>query len=176
MVSPTPKWYITGSLTGQCNSNTPLSSTCQCVLITEWWTCLLVCICYDLIAVNRRSCFFSSAFVTQFRHKCSTSFCTIFLQYWYAYWIALLFRSLPLRFWVNVIKNPDFVFDIHKSHTVDACLSVVAQIFMDSCSLTDYKPSKDSPATKLLFAKDIPRYREWVNRWVAAPIYLTHTH
>lgn len=28
--------------------------------------------------------------------------------------------SLPLRFWVNVIKNPQFVFDIHKGSITDA--------------------------------------------------------
>ena len=72
--------------------------------------------------------------------------------------------SLPLRFWVNVIKNPDFVFDIHKSNIVDACLSVVAQIFMDSCSLSEHRLGKDSPSSKLLYAKDIPRYRKWVER------------
>lgn len=37
--------------------------------------------------------------------------------------------SVPLRFWVNIIKNPDFVFDIHKSTTVDSCLSVIAQVW-----------------------------------------------
>lgn len=65
---------------------------------------------------------------------------------------------------MNVIKNPDFVFDIHKSNIVDACLSVVAQIFMDSCSLTEQRLSKDSPSSKLLYAKDIPKYRMWVDR------------
>lgn len=48
-------------------------------------------------------------------------------------------NSLPLRFWVNLIKNPNFVFDIHKSNIVDACLSVVAQTFMDSCSTSDHR-------------------------------------
>ena len=37
-------------------------------------------------------------------------------------------NALSLRFWVNMIKNPEFVFDINKSHTVDACLSVIAQV------------------------------------------------
>ena len=36
--------------------------------------------------------------------------------------------SLFLRFWVSLIKNPDFVFDIHKSATVDACLTIIAQV------------------------------------------------
>lgn len=50
--------------------------------------------------------------------------------------------SLPLRFWVNLIKNPNFVFDIHKSNIVDSCLSVVAQTFMDSCSTSDHRLGK----------------------------------
>ena len=77
-----------------------------------------------------------------------------------------LFFSLPLRFWVNVVKNPDFVFDINKSNIVDSCLSVVAQTFMDSCSMSENKLSKDSPSSKLLYAKDIPKYKKWVERSV----------
>ena len=72
--------------------------------------------------------------------------------------------SLPLRFWVNMMKNPDFVFDINKSHIVDSCLSVVAQTFMDSCSMSDHRLGKDSPSSKLLYAKDIPKYKKWVER------------
>lgn len=72
--------------------------------------------------------------------------------------------SLPLRFWVNVIKNPQFVFDIHKNSITDACLSVVAQTFMDSCSTSEHKLGKDSPSNKLLYAKDIPNYKNWVER------------
>ncbi|XP_070491742.1 plexin-A4 [Chironomus tepperi] len=74
-------------------------------------------------------------------------------------------NSLPLRFWVNLIKNPNFVFDVHKSNIVDSCLSVVAQTFMDSCSTSDHRLGKDSPSSKLLYAKDIPCYREWVERY-----------
>ena len=48
-------------------------------------------------------------------------------------------NALSLRFWVNMIKNPEFVFDINKSHTVDACLSVIAQAFIDGCSFADTK-------------------------------------
>ncbi|KAL1130244.1 hypothetical protein AAG570_013182 [Ranatra chinensis] len=76
-------------------------------------------------------------------------------------------NSLPLRFWVNFIKNPDFIFDINKTTTVDSCLSVIAQTFMDSCSTTDHRLGKDSPSNKLLFAKDIPQYREMVAKFYA---------
>lgn len=72
--------------------------------------------------------------------------------------------SLPLRFWVNMIKNPQFVFDIHKNSITDACLSVVAQTFMDSCSTSEHRLGKDSPSNKLLYAKDIPSYKNWVER------------
>uniref|UniRef100_A0AAV2LWJ2 Plexin-A1 n=1 Tax=Knipowitschia caucasica TaxID=637954 RepID=A0AAV2LWJ2_KNICA len=74
-------------------------------------------------------------------------------------------NCLPLRFWVNVIKNPQFVFDIHKNSISDACLSVVAQTFMDSCSTSEHKLGKDSPSNKLLYAKDIPNYKNWVERY-----------
>jgi hypothetical protein len=87
---------------------------------------------------------------------------------------------------VNFIKNPDFIFDVNKTTTVDGCLSVIAQTFMDSCSTTDHRlgrftfffnvflvnfiknisflfiKGKDSPSNKLLFAKDIPQYRNMV--------------
>lgn len=58
------------------------------------------------------------------------------------YLLLLFIFSLPLRFWVNLIKNPNFVFDIHKSNIVDSCLSVVAQTFMDSCSTSDHRLGK----------------------------------
>ncbi|XP_078520777.1 plexin-A3 [Lissotriton helveticus] len=74
-------------------------------------------------------------------------------------------NCLPLRFWVNVIKNPQFVFDIHKNSITDACLSVVAQTFMDSCSTSEHRLGKDSPSNKLLYAKDIPNYKTWVERY-----------
>nr|CAD7441812.1 unnamed protein product [Timema bartmani] len=74
-------------------------------------------------------------------------------------------NSLPLRFWVNFIKNPDFIFDINKTTTVDSCLSVIAQTFMDSCSTAEHRLGKDSPSNKLLFAKDIPHYREMVSHF-----------
>ena len=55
--------------------------------------------------------------------------------------------SLPLRFWVNVIKNPEFVFDINKSATVDSCLSTVASAYIDACSTKEYPYSKVSSLT-----------------------------
>ncbi|XP_048642922.1 plexin-D1, partial [Marmota marmota marmota] len=74
-------------------------------------------------------------------------------------------RSLPLRFWVNILKNPQFVFDIEKTDHIDACLSVIAQAFIDACSISDLQLGKDSPTNKLLYAKEIPEYRKVVQRY-----------
>ncbi|XP_055858104.1 plexin-B isoform X1 [Episyrphus balteatus] len=74
-------------------------------------------------------------------------------------------NSLPLRFWVNFIKNPDFIFDVNKTTTVDSCLSVIAHTFIDACSTTEHRLGKDSPSNKLLFAKDIPQYRKMVKQF-----------
>lgn len=55
-----------------------------------------------------------------------------------------LSHSLPLRFWVNILKNPQFVFDIEKTDHIDACLSVIAQAFIDACSISDLQLGKVS--------------------------------
>ncbi|XP_051976290.1 plexin-C1-like isoform X2 [Xyrauchen texanus] len=69
-------------------------------------------------------------------------------------------NSLPLRFWVNILKNPNFVFsDMVKTPHLDGCLSVIAQAFMDSFSLVEQHLDKHSPTNKLLYAKDIPKYK-----------------
>nr|XP_025046132.1 plexin-B1-like isoform X1 [Pelodiscus sinensis]XP_025046133.1 plexin-B1-like isoform X1 [Pelodiscus sinensis] len=76
-------------------------------------------------------------------------------------------NSLPLRFWVNIIKNPQFVFDVQTSDNMDAVLLVIAQTFMDSCTVADHKLGRDSPINKLLYARDIPRYKQMVERYYA---------
>ncbi|KAI9519714.1 hypothetical protein NQZ68_025853 [Dissostichus eleginoides] len=72
-------------------------------------------------------------------------------------------NSLPLRFWVNILKNPHFTFDVHVSEVVDASLSVIAQTFMDACTKSEHKLSRDSPSNKLLYAKEISSYKKMVD-------------
>ncbi|XP_062928360.1 plexin-C1-like [Mobula hypostoma] len=74
-------------------------------------------------------------------------------------------NSLPLRFWINIIKNPQFVFDIEKTPHLDSCLSVIAQAFMDSFSLSSQHLGKHSPTNKVLYARDVPRYKEEVRNY-----------
>jgi plexin A len=71
-------------------------------------------------------------------------------------------NSLALRFWVNLIKNPEFIFDINKSAIVDSCLSVIAQAFIDGCSSSDNKPTINSPTSKLLYNKEVQGYKNSV--------------
>nr|XP_057933721.1 plexin-C1 isoform X2 [Doryrhamphus excisus] len=74
-------------------------------------------------------------------------------------------NSLPLRFWVNILKNPHFVFDMDKSPHLDGCLSVIAQAFMDSFSLSEIQLGKHAPTNKLLYAKDIPKFKQEVKAY-----------
>ncbi|VDM40546.1 unnamed protein product [Toxocara canis] len=67
-----------------------------------------------------------------------------------------------LRFWVNVISNVDYVLDVQRTVAVDASLAVIAQTLVDACSTTKHRLGKESPSSKLLFAKDIERYRHMV--------------
>lgn len=43
---------------------------------------------------------------------------------------------------MNILKNPQFVFDIDKTDHIDACLSVIAQAFIDACSISDLQLGK----------------------------------
>ncbi|GLD48149.1 plexin-C1, partial [Lates japonicus] len=74
-------------------------------------------------------------------------------------------NSLPLRFWVNILKNPQFVFDMEKTPHLDGCLSVIAQAFMDSFSLSETQLGKHAPTNKLLYAKDIPKFKQEVKAY-----------
>uniref|UniRef100_A0A673A165 Plexin B3 n=1 Tax=Sphaeramia orbicularis TaxID=375764 RepID=A0A673A165_9TELE len=73
-------------------------------------------------------------------------------------------NSLPLRFWVNILKNPQFVLDVQVTDSIDAVLSVIAQTFIDSCTTSEHKVGRDSPVNKLLYAREIPRYKQLVER------------
>ncbi|XP_053156296.1 plexin-B3 isoform X2 [Hemicordylus capensis] len=73
-------------------------------------------------------------------------------------------NSLLLRFWVNTLKNPQFIFDVRVSDNVDANLSVIAQTFIDACTTAEHKVGRDSPVNKLLYAREIPQYKQMVEK------------
>ncbi|KAM5171990.1 plexin-C1 [Mantella aurantiaca] len=74
-------------------------------------------------------------------------------------------NSLPLRFWINILKNPQFVLDIKKTALLESCLSVIAQAFMDGFSLAEQQLGKSAPTNKLLYAKDIPQFKEEIRSY-----------
>ena len=75
-----------------------------------------------------------------------------FYYKWFILVVVLIFLSLPLQFWVNVIKNPEFVFDINKSVIVDSCLSTVASAYIDACFTKEYPYSKVSSLLEIVLA------------------------
>ena len=64
---------------------------------------------------------------------------------------------------MNIIKNPEFVFDIHKSATVDGCLTVVAQAYIDGTSTSDLQYNKDTPSARLLYVNEVKAYKKRIN-------------
>ncbi|XP_077977794.1 plexin-A2-like [Glandiceps talaboti] len=74
-------------------------------------------------------------------------------------------NSLPLRVWANMLKSPQFLFDIRVSNTVKESLYIVAQTFIDACSKIERKLGVKSPANKLLYAKEIPIYKDKVDAY-----------
>lgn len=73
-------------------------------------------------------------------------------------------NAFLLRFWMNFIKNPNYILDVEKSNTLDASLSTIAQTLIDSCS-SQQKLNKDSSCNKMLFANDVPKYKNLVKRF-----------
>lgn len=73
-------------------------------------------------------------------------------------------NAYVLRFWMQLLHNPDCLFDIQRQQCLDASLTVIGQTLIDAFSSTDAPLGKESPSSKLLFAKDIVRYRPVANR------------
>ncbi|KAI6187233.1 hypothetical protein M3Y98_00220500 [Aphelenchoides besseyi] len=73
-------------------------------------------------------------------------------------------NAYVLRFWMQLLHNSDCLFDIQRQASIDASLTVIGQTMVDAFSRTDLPLNKDSPSSKLLFAKDIARYRPVATR------------
>uniref|UniRef100_A0A671Y7G4 Plexin b2a, tandem duplicate 1 n=1 Tax=Sparus aurata TaxID=8175 RepID=A0A671Y7G4_SPAAU len=67
-------------------------------------------------------------------------------------------NSLPSRFWVNILRNPHFIFDVHVTEVVDASLHVISQTFMDACTKSEHKLSRVSTLLKEMFDAHIYIY------------------
>jgi hypothetical protein len=95
-------------------------------------------------------------------------------------------NSYFLRYWINLIKNPEFLLSIDsqsspsmlttnpaasltpptssKNVLVDSSLTCIAQTLLDACSNTETHNLYDtnSPLNRLLFIREVPRYREMI--------------
>lgn len=64
-----------------------------------------------------------------------------------------------LRFWMQLIHNPDTLFDVQCHSFLAGSLSVIGQTLMDIFIQSEIPLSKESPSSKLLFAREISKYR-----------------
>ncbi|KAJ3612087.1 hypothetical protein NHX12_020364 [Muraenolepis orangiensis] len=81
-------------------------------------------------------------------------------------------NSLPLRFWVNILRNPQFIFDVHVTEVVDASLHVIAQTFMDACTKTEHKLSREISTYK----KMVDDYYKGIRQMVPVSDQDMNTH
>ena len=66
------------------------------------------------------------------------------------------------RVWGPLIGSPQIIFEIDVPCHVEPCLDILRHVFVESWTQTPHKVSKESPPQKLLFHKDIPRYRNLI--------------
>ncbi|XP_052080607.1 plexin-B-like [Mytilus californianus] len=66
------------------------------------------------------------------------------------------------RVWAPLIGKPDILFDVSVPAYVEPCMDILRQVFVESFTQTAHKFNKESPPQKLLFHKDIPRYRKLI--------------
>ncbi|XP_022105398.1 plexin-B-like isoform X2 [Acanthaster planci] len=67
---------------------------------------------------------------------------------------------LPLRFWANAIKHPDYIFDIRPSRSVEASLDVIAQLFHDAHDTKSQKLGRETSINKLLYGRERTKYHD----------------
>ncbi|XP_071961387.1 plexin-A4-like [Antedon mediterranea] len=77
-------------------------------------------------------------------------------------------NSLGQRFWVTVITHPNFIFDILQTLPVEAALKIIAETLLDSCSVEAIKYTKDTSTNRLLYTREVPKYREYVNNFYSS--------
>lgn len=74
---------------------------------------------------------------------------------------------LFLRYWTQLIKNPDIIFDCKRTSLLDSSLDCISQAFIDSCSSLDAHNLYDtnSPTNRLLFIREVPRYKLMIDQF-----------
>ena len=68
-----------------------------------------------------------------------------------------------LKFWLNILKNPQLVFDINKTVLIDASLQSILQVFIDCCS--EISSLEHVTTNHLIFSNDIRRYKSLIDHF-----------
>ncbi|KAL3077577.1 hypothetical protein niasHS_012283 [Heterodera schachtii] len=89
-------------------------------------------------------------------------------------------NCLVLRFWQQFLHCPDLLFDVPpRPASLAGSLAVVGQTLVEAFSRADLDLSSASPSSRLLFARDIARFRpraEELFRWIAAQPRISAQH
>ncbi|XP_033647915.1 plexin-B-like [Asterias rubens] len=72
---------------------------------------------------------------------------------------------LPLRFWSNAIKHPDYIFDINLSPSVEASMQMIGQLFHDAHDTKTGKPGQESSVNKFLYSRERTKYQRLVRQY-----------
>lgn len=62
---------------------------------------------------------------------------------------------------MNTLKNPQLIFDVRVSDNVDAILAVIAQTFIDSCTLSEHKVGRVRAELASATARGLRRKGLW---------------
>ena len=58
---------------------------------------------------------------------------------------------------MNALKNPQLIFDVRVSDNVDAILAVIAQTFIDSCTISEHKVGRVKAEPALVASRGLTR-------------------
>lgn len=72
-----------------------------------------------------------------------------------------------IRYWANLIKNPDLLLEFEKKPLIDSSLTCIAQAFVDSCSNNDMSSliQSETPINRLLFMRDKSKYSQMIDNF-----------
>lgn len=76
---------------------------------------------------------------------------------------------LFVRYWSQLIRSPDILFDCKRTPLLDASLECIAQALVDACSSMDAHNlyDTDSPTNRLLFIREVPRYKLMMEQFLS---------
>ena len=78
-------------------------------------------------------------------------------------------NSYFIKYWANLLKNPEYLLDVDKNNLIDSSLSSIVSAFLDSCTINEsfnlYDTNSTSPINRLLYLHEVPRYKEMIDNF-----------